>query len=131
MTIYEMMGVQSTYADLLSTSYKFWTTTTFALVAAAYVAGPQLGMWITIGISSVYFALAMGNVVSVRLYTATVAGTVEDLKLLEKETDQSWATTKPGIAAPAFIIAPLLITIMVFGSIGAVCYLLYRADLLT
>ena len=130
MTNYELMDLNATYTDLLSTSYKFWTTTTFALIAAAYIAGPDLGIWISIGIAIIYFSLAMGNVVTVRLYTSTIIATVDDLKVLENSTDTLWATAQPLKNTPTNFLAPMLITMMVFGSVGAVLYLFYRVGII-
>jgi hypothetical protein len=130
MTNYELIDLSATYTDLLSTTYKFWTTTTFALIAAAYIAGPELGTWISIGMAIVYFSLAMGNVFTVRLYTSTIVATVEDLKVLENSSDTLWATAQPMKNTPTNILAPMLITVMVFGSVGSVLYLFYRVGVI-
>ena len=126
MNKYELLDIGATYSDLLSTAYKFWTTTTFALVAAAYVAGPDLGPWISVGIATVYLSLAIGNLFTVRLYTSTIAGTVEDLKAISETDERSWASIQPMKSIPVASTAPMLLTVMGFGSVGSVLYLFYR-----
>ena len=123
---YELMDIGATYADLLSTGYKFWTTTTFALVAAAYVAGPELGTWISIGIATVYLSLSIGNLFTVRLYTQTIVGTVKDLAVLSEEDDGEWETLKPIQFIPVGSTAPMLLAVMASGSVGSVIYLFQR-----
>ena len=126
MNKYELMDIGATYTDLLHTAYKFWTTTTFALVAAAYIAGPDLGLWISVGIAVVYLSLAIGNLFTVRLYTSTIAGTIEDIKAISEADDRSWASIQPLKTTVIMSTVPMLLTVMTFSSVGSVIYLFHR-----
>ena len=130
MTDYELIDVQATYGDLVSMAFKYWTTTTFALVAAAYMAGPALGAPICIGIAIVYLSLATGNVFNIRKNIDVVTAASEDLKSLAESSTNPQATVEFLAAYQAKQVMPLLLAVQVGASICSVVYLFYRGGLL-
>ena len=129
MNQYELIDTINSYSDVISTSYKYWTTTSFAVVAAAYVAGPQLGSVLTIGIAFIYLFLAFGNVGMVRLYTNAVRACTRDLAALGENTEL--LTTSEVISAPGKFFmdfaGPMVTIMMLLGSLGTVAYLFHQA----
>jgi hypothetical protein len=113
----------------VSTGYKYWTTTSFAVVAAAYIVGETLGPWLAAGIAAIYLFLAMGNVGMVRLYTRALAAASLDLALMKEEephflgTSEVMAVSGTGFSRYA---GPMVTAMMVFGSLGSAGYLFYR-----
>lgn len=124
MTNYELLEVQAGYIDLLTQAYKFWVTTTFALVAAAYVVGPGLGWPISIGIAALYLALAGGNVGTLRYYQTIAKATQVDL---DASGDTS-ATVQAAAKLPTDGLLPVIMIVLVGGSLGAVVYLFFRVS---
>jgi hypothetical protein len=130
---YELIDTVRGYTESVSSAYKYWTTISFAIIASAYVVGPDLEALLVVIMSGIYLLLAMNNIGAIHLFTRAFKAATGDLARM-KEDDTGFLDTSEVMANSGSrftqYATPLLTIVMFAGSIGTVSYLFYRSGLL-
>ena len=128
MTQFELMEVVANYEERIERLYNFWVTVTFGLFGVAYVVAPELGWSLGIGVAVLYSAIALGNAHLLSLGAKTLVGAANDLGKLVAAGESTSEAVMAVSTVNSQLLTPATISIQIVGSVGALCYFLYRVS---
>ena len=126
MTFYEFLDTRNNTLTRVDTLFRFWVTTTFAVIATAYIVGPDLGWVAGAGITLLYGLLTFGNILSIRLEAGIVIGVLEDFRTIANAPERADDPLGYEDMVRGIGLRPMLLGIQVAGASAALAYLFYR-----
>lgn len=119
MTDYELLDVRANSIGMVHKMVTFWTTTTFALVATAYVAGPDLGWVVSVGIAVLYVALAAANSFTTWHHGGVAVGVGKDLEASMASSDDPPEAVRASISKTDNNVPQFALVFQAVGSLAA------------
>ncbi|GEM_PF-1017701 len=126
MSAYELMDLRATHVEMVANFFKIWITATFAAVATAFFFGPDLGLFLSIGVLAFYIVVAIANAVSMRTLLVVLAGIEKDLNASIETSDHESETVLAATSVKTSVQAPMTMAVPLLGSLCACAYLIYR-----
>jgi hypothetical protein len=125
MTPYELFDLRTNYTNSILALVKFWVSTTFALLVASQVAGPEMG-YPGIGVASALYIFSTAiSVVAIRRFGNVSTDIYIDMQRLVAEDASS--STVLARALPTNSYAVTVNLLVCTGSVLTIAYAFYRA----
>ena len=126
MTFYELLDTRTNLLSRVDITFRFWVSITFAVIVAAYIAGPNLGLVAGIGIAALYGALTLGNIVAIRTEANMVLAILKSMQEAVLTSEEMPVALRDTDLSQGENLKHALMGIQVSGAFGTIAYLLYR-----
>jgi hypothetical protein len=128
MTPYELLELRAQFTNSVLGLFRFWISITFALLVAAQVVGPEMGLAGATAATILYLLSTGTSVLAIRRYGIVSEDIYIDMQNMV--TENSAAPTVLVRATPTKSYVVAINMIVCIGSVSAIIYTYFRAGII-